>query len=448
MDTPGSWTGATVSHYRILEQLGGGGMGVVYRAVDENLDRPVALKFLPPAVSHLDEVKERFIREAKAASALDHPNICTIYEIDATGDGQLFIAMAYHPGETLKQRIARGPLQVSETVEIMRQIAGGLAESHDHDIIHRDVKPANIWVRQSAGGRPSRVKILDFGLAKVTSKADLTRTCSSMGTPAYMSPEHARGERVDPRTDLWSLGVLSYEALTRQVPFTGGSIPAIMYALLAHEPRPLRDLRPEVPPELERIVAQLMRKQACERYASCYQLLADLERVPVPPSPSPFEVDAAVEAALAIGVESGPRPTGSRDTGLRETLPRQPVPRPVAVPSPPAPPVGLTRSPSPAHAQGETLRMPRPAAAFRRPLLRVVPPPAAAVSRPPPSPDRQGFERQLERGLEAALARSYELAMAAFEKALELRPGDPRAQFNLERVRRQLAGRSEPRRDG
>ena len=403
-DTPSSWIGTVVSHYRILEKLGAGGMGVVYRAVDARLDRPVALKFLPPEISHLKEAKKRFIQEAKAASALDHPNICTIYEIGATDDGQLFIAMACYDGETLKSRLSRGRLSVAETAGIMRQVASGLAESHECDIIHRDIKPANIWLIDPGREAAVRVKILDFGLAKVSGRADLTRTGSSMGTPAYMSPEHARGERVDCRTDLWSLGVLSYEAMTGKVPFTGNSIPAIMYALLAREPRPLRDHCPDVPPEMERIVARLMRKQSADRYPSCRALLRDLDRVPGLPT-----------AARAIAGEGGPSVTASPAGAEPGSSAPEPAPTLITDLRPSATaPAALPRRPAGA---------PRSRAAS--PLLAA-----------------DEFDEHLARGLEAALARSYHRAREAFEQALKLRPGDMRAQFNLARIRRRIEERS------
>jgi serine/threonine protein kinase len=181
-------------------------MGVVYEAVDTKLDRPVALKFLLPESTRDPEAKARFIHEAKAASALDHPNVCTIHEIGETDDGRLFLAMARYAGETLKQKIARGPLPLDEALDIARQIAEGLAEAHKKEIVHRDLKPANIFVTDSG-----LVKILDFGLAKLAGQTKVTRTGTTLGTVAYMSPEQARGQETDARTDLWSLGAVLYE---------------------------------------------------------------------------------------------------------------------------------------------------------------------------------------------------------------------------------------------
>ena len=208
--------GKTISHYQIVEKLGEGGMGVVYKAEDTKLKRTVALKFLPPALSSNREANERFIQEAQAASALEHPNICTIYEIDETEDGQMFIVMACYEGESLKKKIEREPLELESAINIASQIAAGLARAHEAGITHRDIKPANLMVTERG-----EVKILDFGLAKLARRAQLTKTGSTVGTVAYMSPEQAQGQEVDNRTDIWSLGVVMYEMLTGQLPFKG-----------------------------------------------------------------------------------------------------------------------------------------------------------------------------------------------------------------------------------
>ncbi|HVT16624.1 MAG TPA: serine/threonine-protein kinase, partial [Thermoanaerobaculia bacterium] len=189
--------GGTVSHYRVLEILGGGGMGVVYKAEDTRLGRPVALKFLPPELTRDPRAKARFLQEARAASALDHPNICTIHEVGETADGQLFLAMACYEGETLKRRLERGALPLAEVIDFALQAARGLAKAHGRGIVHRDVKPANLMLTGDG-----IVKILDFGIAKLAGATTLTRAGSLLGTPAYMSPEQAFDDEVDARTDL------------------------------------------------------------------------------------------------------------------------------------------------------------------------------------------------------------------------------------------------------
>ncbi|MCJ7755295.1 MAG: serine/threonine protein kinase, partial [Thermoanaerobaculales bacterium] len=195
--------GRTVSHYQIVERLGGGGMGLVYKARDTRLNRDVALKFLPKEWSHEPLLRERFSREARAASALDHPNICTVFDIGETNDGQLFIAMAYCTGPTLKNRIHEGPLPVEQAVDLAIQIGSALERAHEAGIVHRDIKPANILLTDR-----DQVKIVDFGLAKLAGEAAVTREGSVIGTPAYMSPEQASGEEVDGRSDLWALGAV------------------------------------------------------------------------------------------------------------------------------------------------------------------------------------------------------------------------------------------------
>jgi serine/threonine protein kinase/tetratricopeptide (TPR) repeat protein len=266
--------GTTISHYQILERLGGGGMGVVYRARDLSLDRFVALKFLPPELTRDPEAKERFIHEAKAASSLDHNNICTIHEIGETSDGQLFIAMACYEGETLKKKIERGPLKMEEAVDLAIQIAGGLEEAHKHEIVHRDIKPANILITTSG-----IAKIVDFGLAKLSGLTKLTRAGSTLGTVAYMSPEQAKGEEVDRRTDIWSLGVLLYEMVTGQLPFKGDYENAVVYSILNATPEPVSGLRSRVPLELERIVGKCLQKSPGERYQTAMDLEADLRHL-------------------------------------------------------------------------------------------------------------------------------------------------------------------------
>jgi tetratricopeptide (TPR) repeat protein/TolB-like protein len=269
----GGLIGQTVSHYRIVERLGGGGMGVVYRAQDTRLDRTVALKFLPAEWSGEPLLRERFSREARAASALDHPHICTIFEIDETPEGQLFIAMAYCPGETLKQRMQRGPVAIDDAVDIAIQIGDALQNAHDAGIVHRDIKPANILITDR-----NQVKIVDFGLAKHSGELAVTRQGSVVGTPAYMSPEQANGDEVDGRSDIWAIGAVLYEMLAGRRAFAADHERAILLAITTSDPTPIDDLRPEVPAELLRIVRRCLKRDLGERYQNAGQLLADLRR--------------------------------------------------------------------------------------------------------------------------------------------------------------------------
>jgi len=266
--------GQTISHYKILEKLGEGGMGVVYKAQDLKLDRTVALKFLPRHLSPTDEEKARFIHEAKAASALDHPNICTIYEVDETPDGQMFIAMAHYEGTSLSKKIERGPLKLSESIDIAAQVAEGLSAAHAKGIVHRDIKSSNIIITQDA-----HVKVLDFGLARKTGLSKLTRAGSTLGTAPYMSPEQARGEDVDHRTDLWSLGVVLYEMLTGRLPFRGEHEAAVLYSIVNEEPRPLEESVKDVSPEVSHLLRRMLEKDAGDRYQSGADLLIDLRRL-------------------------------------------------------------------------------------------------------------------------------------------------------------------------
>jgi len=263
--------GKVVSHYKILSKLGEGGMGVVYKAEDTRLKRTIALKFLPLALTTDPEARERFTHEAQAASALDHPNICTVHDVGETGDGQSFIVMTCYEGETLKTKIERGALPVSEVLDIAIQVGLGLSKAHQHGIVHRDIKPANIMV--TAQGE---VKILDFGLAKLSGMSMMTRTGSTMGTVAYMSPEQARGEKVDQRTDLWSLGVVLYQMVTGELPFRSDYEQALVYSIMNDEPKGVREIKKDLPENIELIVQRLMAKNPADRYASADDLLTDL----------------------------------------------------------------------------------------------------------------------------------------------------------------------------
>jgi predicted ATPase/serine/threonine protein kinase len=272
--------GRTISHYRITEKLGEGGMGVVYKAEDTKLERTVALKFLSPQTLGTDEEKIRFVREAKAAARLDHSNICTVYEVDEV-DGQIFMAMAFVDGENLTNRIDAGPLNLDESLNIAVQIAEGLQEAHDLGIVHRDIKSANIII-----SRRGTARILDFGLAKLSGKTRLTKTATIMGTVSYMSPEQARGDAVDHRTDIWSLGVVLYEMLTGTMPFDAPSDPALLHKIIYEEPEPIANLRSEILASLAQATLKMMQKEPQYRYENMEALIADLKSIQSGSSPS------------------------------------------------------------------------------------------------------------------------------------------------------------------
>jgi len=281
--------GKTISHYKILEKIGEGGMGVVYKAEDTKLQRNVALKFLPSELTRDNELKERFVREAQAAAALDHPHICTVHEINEA-EGQTFIAMAYIKGKSLKEKIAKGPLEIEEAVNIATQVAEGLKEAHERGIVHRDIKPANIMLTEKG-----QAKIMDFGLAKLEWGADLTKTATIMGTVAYMSPEQASGKTVDHRTDIWSLGCMLYEMLTGERPFRSRHDQAVIYSILNDEPEPLTKLRPSLPLGLEWIVNKALAKSPDERYQHVDEIPVDLKAMKAEPIPLSIESAVATE---------------------------------------------------------------------------------------------------------------------------------------------------------
>jgi eukaryotic-like serine/threonine-protein kinase len=262
--------GEIISHYKILEKLGEGGMGVVYKAEDLKLHRFVALKFLPPFYTKDESSRQRFIVEAQSASGLDHPNICNIHEINETLDGQLYISMAYYKGESLRQKIKKGPIPFEKTLNIIFQIAKGLSAAHAENIVHRDIKPANIIITDKG-----EVKIVDFGLAKLD-EGKLTQSLSTKGTIAYMSPAVIRDLPVDHRTDIWSLGILMFEMLTGQLPFEGSYAEPMMYSIVNEEPKLLSQYLDNVPQELQLIIERLLKKEEKESYNDISELLNDL----------------------------------------------------------------------------------------------------------------------------------------------------------------------------
>jgi len=265
--------GETISHYKILEKLGEGGMGEVYKAEDIKLKRTVALKFLTSQALGSNEEKDRFMNEAQAVAALEHPSICTIHEIDQK-EGKTFIAMGYIEGQSLKEKIESAPLKLEEAIDIVIQVAEGLQEAHEKKIVHRDIKSANIMVTTKG-----QVKIMDFGLAKLAKVEQITKDNITMGTLAYMSPEQARGEEVDHRTDVWSLGVVLYEMVTGQLPFKGEYEQAVIYSILNEEPEPMRGLQAGLPKELEIIVNKALAKSPDSRYQNAGDILADLRKL-------------------------------------------------------------------------------------------------------------------------------------------------------------------------
>jgi len=259
--------------YRIIAELGRGGMGVVYKAEDIRLQRTVALKFLPPELTHIPEIRDRFQQEAKASAALDHPNICTIYDFDQAED-RAFISMAFIEGRSLRERIGSGPLEIDEALKIAAQVAEGLQEAHNKGIVHRDIKSANIMVTPKG-----QAKVMDFGLARVAGATLVTQEGTTMGTVSYMSPEQARGEKVDHRTDIWSFGVVLYEMLTGELPFKGEQSQAVVYAILKEKPKPPTSSRPDLPLTIEQVVLKALEKVPDKRYQRFEELLDDLRSI-------------------------------------------------------------------------------------------------------------------------------------------------------------------------
>ena len=297
--------GQAFSHYQVLERLGGGGMGVVYKALDTTLDRHVALKFLSPDLTRDDEARRRFMQEAKAASALDHPNVCAIHEIASTPDDQLFIAMGYYEGETLKHRVARGPLPIVEALDIVRQAGEGLAEAHATGIVHRDIKPANIIVTTSG-----LVKILDFGIAKLSGATGLTQTGITLGTVSYMSPEQVQGNEAGPQSDVWSLGAVFYELLTGTLPFPGDRPAVVMHGITDRAPAPVRELCPEASPAVVHVVTRALEKSQARRYATARDFVAAMPVAAGDTEGPPLtEATRLTEATADLGAEASEVPS-------------------------------------------------------------------------------------------------------------------------------------------
>ena len=300
-------TGRQLGPYRVLRRIGGGGMGEIYLARDTRLERNVALKLLPAEWTRDAAANERFSHEARAASALDHPNICTIHDIGETPEGQLYLVMAYYDGETLERKLRHGALEIAAAVELTIQAASGLQRAHEAGIVHRDVKPANLMVTDRG-----EVKILDFGIAKMAGGIGLTRTGASLGTPAYMSPEQARGDPVDARSDLWSLGAVLYEMVAGRRPFPGDNAQAVIHAIIRRDPERLDRVRPETPQAVVEAAARALAKNPAERYQDAGELLADLgvgaavshvlatAAGPAPPSPPPTVDIARASAVIRV----------------------------------------------------------------------------------------------------------------------------------------------------
>ena len=263
--------GRTISHYKILSELGRGGMGVVYKAFDTKLERTVALKFLAAHLLQDEESRKRFHREAKAAAALSHPNICRVYEIDEV-EGRTFIAMEFVEGESLDKRIEQGPLKIAEALDIAQQIARGLEAAHEKKIVHRDIKPGNVIVDEKG-----HVTVMDFGLALLTEGSKLTLLDTTVGTAAYMSPEQIQGMEVDHRTDIWALGCVLYEMVCGQRPFKGVYDKALLYEIVQEEYEPLTGVRAGVPMELEVFIGKCLAKDREERYKDAGDLAVDLK---------------------------------------------------------------------------------------------------------------------------------------------------------------------------
>jgi serine/threonine protein kinase len=293
LESTQSVQGQTISHYRILEKLGEGGMGVVYKAEDTQLGRTVALKFLAERALQVEELNKRFVREAQAAARLDHPNICTMYGLEEA-EGRRFLVMAFLEGETLFERLRATPISLRESLDITIQAAQGLQEAHERGIVHRDIKPPNIFLTKKG-----LVKITDFGLAFLADRSRITKAGSTLGTVNYMSPEQFMAEAVDRRSDIWALGVVLYEMLCGCLPFQGTDMQTAMRLILNSQPRPPAKVRKSCPGELDRIIGKALSKDREERYQHVDDFIVDLRIVrdalpeeAVPPPVSRPRIDA------------------------------------------------------------------------------------------------------------------------------------------------------------
>jgi non-specific serine/threonine protein kinase len=303
-------TEGTIAHYKVLHEVGRGGMGVVCKAEDVRLKRMVALKFLPAHLTQNAARRERLLREALAASSLDHPNICTIHEIEEAGDGQIVLVMAYYEGETLSARILRGRMELEPAVEITSRILSGLKHAHERGVIHRDIKPSNVILTASGD-----VKIVDFGLAKLAGNAEcLTETDALVGTVAYLPPEILQGQETDHRGDVWSSGVVLYEMLAGMPPFTGANSYVVLHAILHDEIKPILQHRPELPAAIHAVMLRALAKSRDERYQSAGEFLLDLAQLaqdkhsrsstgigPSPQAPAPSEMSVVVLPFVVLG---------------------------------------------------------------------------------------------------------------------------------------------------
>jgi len=290
--------GAQIEHYEIGRELGRGSMGIVYEAHDRRLDRTVAIKFLAPDLTRDTKACQRFIREARLAASLDHPNLATVLEIGETSEGQHYLVTPFYRGGSLKERLAQGPIPLEEALDLTRQLAAGLGAAHQREIVHRDVKPANLLLDDHG-----TLKIADFGIAKLIGGTDLTQTGASLGTPAYKSPEQSLGRVVDHRTDIWSLGVVLFELLTGRRPFDGEYEQAVVHSIISREPEVLEDAHGEpIPEELRQVVAKAMAKDPEERYQSAEELVRDLDNFELPAHSEPARSKRSRAVLLAAAV--------------------------------------------------------------------------------------------------------------------------------------------------